>query len=48
MKTCYAYCIITFDVPDDARREDAKQGLLEVLHENGFNDEMCDVGFDDE
>lgn len=48
MKTCYAYCILTFEVQDDASKEDVKQGLLEVLHENGFNNEMCDVGFEDE
>jgi len=48
MKTCYAHCIMKFEVPDDALKEGVKQGLLESMHNNEMEAVMCNIEFDDE
>lgn len=48
MKTCYAHCILRFEVPDDASKEGVKQGFLEVMFDNEMVAEMCNIEFDDE
>lgn len=49
MKTCYAHCVLAFDVPDDVSSEsDVKQGLLEVLNSQDIWAARCEIEFVDD
>lgn len=48
MKTCYAHCILEFDVPDGVSEDSVKQGLLETLNAQEIWAAMCRIEFDDD
>ena len=47
MKTCYAHCILEFDVPDGVSEDAVKQGFLETMNAQDIGVHHCSIEFAD-